>query len=86
MHWSASRVVVFLGEISFPLYLVHFVPVLWLQYFLHVHGSTYSHAQVWVALLCWTGGCIAVATLLHYFVENPFHAWGRRWAGERVPQ
>lgn len=82
----ASRAVVFLGEISFPLYLVHFVPVLWLQYLLRVHGATRSYAQVGVGLLCWATGCIAVATLLHYLVENPFHAWGRRWAGERVAQ
>jgi peptidoglycan/LPS O-acetylase OafA/YrhL len=82
----SSRVVVFLGEISFPLYLVHFVPVLWLQYFLRTTGSAYSHGQIWLAMGCWAIVCIALATLLHYLVEKPFHAWGRRWAGERVAQ
>lgn len=82
----SSRVVVFLGEISFPLYLTHFVPVLWLKYYLRFQDPPYSHIQVWISLLCWAIACIVIATVLHYAVENPFHAWGRRWAGERVTQ
>jgi peptidoglycan/LPS O-acetylase OafA/YrhL len=82
----ASRVVVFLGEISFPLYLAHFVPLLWLRYYLHSQSVNYSNIEILAWLLAWAVGCIVVATLLHYFVEAPFHKWGRRWAGERVAQ
>jgi peptidoglycan/LPS O-acetylase OafA/YrhL len=80
----SSRLIVFLGEISFPLYLVHVTPLLWLRYFMQTNSQRFSAAEKSVSLLCWAIGCIVVATLLHYFVEKPFHAWGRRWAGERV--
>jgi peptidoglycan/LPS O-acetylase OafA/YrhL len=82
----SSRSMVFLGEISFPLYLTHVTPLLWLRYFMQANSRRFSAAEKSVSLLCWAIGCIVVATLLHYFVEMPFHAWGRRWAGERVPQ
>lgn len=82
----SSRPIAFLGEISFPLYLLHVTPLLWLEYFVQTNSRRLSAAEKSVYLLCWAVGCIVVATLLHYFVEIPFHAWGRRWAGERVPQ
>lgn len=79
-----SKVAVFLGEISFPLYLVHVAPLLWLRYWMIVNGAGYSTPLKALALAAWAAGCIALATLLHYFVEKPFHAWGRRWAGARI--
>lgn len=82
----SSRPIVFLGEISFPLYLCHVTPLLWLQYFLQTNGQKASSGERWACLLCWAFGCVALASLLHYFVEVPFHAWGRRWAGGRVAQ
>ena len=81
----SSRTAVFLGEISFPLYLVHVAPLLWLRYFILLNAARYSTLQKSTALVCWAFGSILLATLLHYFVEKPFHAWGRRWAGTRVP-
>jgi peptidoglycan/LPS O-acetylase OafA/YrhL len=81
----SSRVAVFLGEISFPLYLVHVPPLLWLRYFLLLNAARYSTLQKSTTLVCWALGSISMATILHYFVEKPFHAWGRRWAGARVP-
>jgi peptidoglycan/LPS O-acetylase OafA/YrhL len=80
----SSRFMVFLGEISFPLYLAHVTPLLWLRYFMQTNGRRFSPAEKSASLLCWAIGCIVLATLLHYFVEKPCHAWGRRWAGERV--
>jgi peptidoglycan/LPS O-acetylase OafA/YrhL len=81
----SSRVAVFLGEISFPLYLVHVAPLLWLRYFFLVNAARYSTSQKSAALTCWALGSISMAIFLHFFVEKPFHAWGRRWAGHRVP-
>ena len=81
----SSRSIVFLGEISFPLYLTHVAPLLWLRYFLQTNSGRFSAAEKSLYLLGWAIGCVVVATLLHYFVEIPFHAWGRRWAGQRVP-
>jgi peptidoglycan/LPS O-acetylase OafA/YrhL len=80
----SSPVALFLGEISFPLYLIHVVPIFWLRYYLLSTGAHDSLPVKWAMLLGWFAGCIAAATLLHYFVEKPFHALGRRWAGERV--
>jgi peptidoglycan/LPS O-acetylase OafA/YrhL len=81
----SSRVAVFLGEISFPLYLVHITPLLWLRYFFLLNAQRYSTLQKAAALACWAIGSILVATFIHYFMEKPFHAWSRRWAGGRVP-
>lgn len=82
----SSRVALFLGEISFPLYLVHVAPLLWLRYFMLVHSAAYSTSQKAASLLGWAIGCLILATLLHYFIEKPFHAWGRRWVGARASQ
>jgi peptidoglycan/LPS O-acetylase OafA/YrhL len=82
----SSRCMVFFGKISFPLYLTHVIPLLWLRYFLQANGAAYSPLQKLTALACWAIGCILTATLLHSFVEKPFHALSRQWAGERVPQ
>ncbi len=82
----SSRISIFFGEISFPLYLVHAVPLFWLRYCILSNPAAYSHIQVLAALICWATGCILMATFLHYFVERPSHALGRRWAGARVPQ
>jgi peptidoglycan/LPS O-acetylase OafA/YrhL len=82
----ASRAAVFLGDISFPLYLVHVVPLVWLWYFIRSDWAAFSPFAKAAAVACWAVGCILAATLLHYFVEKPFHSLGRRWAGERVPR
>ena len=82
----SSRCMMFFGKISFPLYLTHVIPLLWLRYFLQANGAAYSPLQKSAALICWAIGCILAAALLHSFVEKPFHALGRQWAGERVPQ
>jgi peptidoglycan/LPS O-acetylase OafA/YrhL len=80
----SSRPIFFLGEISFPLYLVHVMPLLWLRYDMSVNGAKYSVLTKSALLLCWVVGCILLATLLHYAVEKPFHAWGKVWAGARM--
>jgi peptidoglycan/LPS O-acetylase OafA/YrhL len=82
----SSRPIFFLGEISFPLYLVHVTPLLWLRYYMAVNGARYSVLTKSSFLLYWAVGVILLATLLHYAVEKPFHAWGRIWAGARVDQ
>jgi peptidoglycan/LPS O-acetylase OafA/YrhL len=82
----SSRAAVFLGEISFPLYLIHVIPIFWLRYYLMTQGAPYTTLQRSAMLLAWLVGCFLMATLLHYFVEKPAHALGRRWAGARVSQ
>lgn len=82
----ASRPVMHLGRISFPLYLVHVTPMLWLvsRYRLAPLGPVAASALV----LAYIAGCLALATVLHRLVERPSHGWIRRWltpgSGPRV--
>ncbi len=77
----ASGPALFLGRISFPLYLFHVMPLMWLRY--HVGGRGFPE---WVMLLILGGYilvCLFVSTLLHHYVEKPFHSLGRRWTAQR---
>lgn len=82
----SSRVIVFLGEISFPLYLTHVVLLQWLRYLLLTNAAARLPMVRPISLGCWVIASILTATLLHSYVEKPFHALGRRWAGSRLPQ
>jgi peptidoglycan/LPS O-acetylase OafA/YrhL len=80
----ASRVAVYLGTISFPLYVMHDVPLLWVQYFVSTHSPVCSTAQTLALVAAWVVGTVCLATVLHYTVEKPSHMWGRKWAGREV--
>jgi peptidoglycan/LPS O-acetylase OafA/YrhL len=73
----SSRPALFLGRISFPLYLVHVTPLLWLvsRYRL-AHLGPVAGAGL---ILAYIAGCLALAALLHRFVERPSHGWIKRW-------
>ncbi len=78
----SSPQALFLGRISFPLYLVSVVPLFWLQYRLSTsttHLSTSSMGARGLLLAAYLVFCFALATLLHYGIERPAHAFGRRW-------
>jgi peptidoglycan/LPS O-acetylase OafA/YrhL len=68
----------FLGKISFPLYLLHVMPLLWLGYRLQ---SGHATAVLSIAaLLAYLALSIGLAAVLHVAVERPSHRWGRLWA------
>jgi peptidoglycan/LPS O-acetylase OafA/YrhL len=67
----------FLGRISFPLYLLHVMPLLWLGYRLQ-SGHVAAVLSI-AALLLYVALIIGLAALLHVAVERPSHRWGRRW-------
>jgi peptidoglycan/LPS O-acetylase OafA/YrhL len=72
----ASRPAMFLGRISFPLYLVHVTPLLWLvSRYRFAHLGPVAGAGL---ILAYVAGCLALAALLHRFVERPSHGWIRR--------
>ena len=80
----ALPVVMFLGRVSFPLYLLHVTPLLLLVY-------NFRNAAIpqWAAMLIFTtyvAACLALAFLLHVTVERPSHRWGRRWASLTDPK
>ena len=73
-----SRPAMFLGEISFSFYLVHYIPMrlsLWLYEF-RLHAS-----PLWLRVLSLVAlglFCLGAATLLHRWVELPSQRLGRR--------
>ncbi len=66
------RPLMFFGSISYPLYLIHekigWGTLLWLE-------GRYSSA--WLAVAVAFAGCVALATILHYAVEDPARRWLR---------
>jgi peptidoglycan/LPS O-acetylase OafA/YrhL len=66
-RWLSSRLMVFLGEISFGLYLVH---TLFLLYRQQAPGVFASFSEETVYLLYWLSG-MSLAVLVHLLVEKP---------------
>ncbi|MCI3135001.1 acyltransferase family protein [Phenylobacterium aquaticum] len=78
----ASKPVHALGRISFPLYLIHSMPLMALS-----HWGISSHpapATAAAALAVLVIATLAAAALLHIALERPAQAWGRKWAGPAV--
>ena len=70
-----SRVVMFFGEISFALYLVHVVPLsilLWMVERYHI-----VPAKALLALTAYLAAVIVFSFLLHKFIELPTQRYGR---------
>jgi peptidoglycan/LPS O-acetylase OafA/YrhL len=72
----ASRPAMFLGRVSFPLYLVHVMPLLWLVS--RCRGAGLGPVVATALIFAYGAACIAVAALLHRFVERPSHRWARQ--------
>jgi peptidoglycan/LPS O-acetylase OafA/YrhL len=72
----ASRVALFFGGISFPLYLLHVMPLKWLSYVVETQGLAAPIADA--ALLALLGGLVGLAYVLHRLIETPTHRWARR--------
>lgn len=72
----SSRPAQFLGRISFPLYLIHLTPLLWLS--ARIDIGALAPVQTAGLLAAYVAFCIASAWLLHRLVERPMHGWARR--------
>ena len=73
------RPIMFIGRISFPLYLIHVTPLFWLRY--HIGGVVMPELQIGTILILYVIFCVVCATVLHAFIEIPSHKLGRVWAG-----
>ena len=69
-RWLISAPMVFLGRISYPLYLVHLVLGYQVIRLGIEHGWSTSTGVIVACLVC-----LGVATLVHYFVETPSRRW-----------
>ncbi len=74
----------FLGRISFPLYLCHLLPLLWLMTVLSRAPAT-SSWQAGAALCGLITLSILLSMLLHVSVERPAQRWGRGAQGAGRP-
>ena len=77
-RFLSSRPVLFLGRISFPLYLVHVTPLLWLVS--RYHRTPLDPVTATAAIFAYMAFCLGLATLLNRLVERPSHRWIRRTA------
>jgi peptidoglycan/LPS O-acetylase OafA/YrhL len=72
-RWVAAPPLVFLGRISYPLYLVHVVLGFQMIRFGVEHGWSTAAGVVAAAVVS-----LVAATLLHYLVERPGQRWSHR--------
>lgn len=72
----SSRPIVFLGKLSFPLYLVHAMPILAFSYYASSHAV--SHAWYRADMIGLAVVLMVVAWCLHVFVERPIHRLARQ--------
>ena len=72
----SSPVAMWLGEISFPLYLVHVMVLMWLRYALYQdHAGSTERLGATVLAVAFIFG---VAWLLHTYIERPTHRFARK--------
>ena len=72
----STPLAVWLGEISFPLYLVHVMPLSWLRFRLFTDHAGELEKVTAIALV--TIFVFALAWLLHLYVEKPTHRFARK--------
>lgn len=71
-----NKLCLFLGEISYPLYIIHY-PSMYLFYYHYASWSATPHtfAQVWWIALAVVAGNILLAWLLLRFYDRPVRTW-----------
>lgn len=81
LAWTNWQPLVFLGNISYPLYLVHGT----LGYVV-IHFLANLKAPFWLLILVPTMASIAVATVVHFYLERPSGRVLRSWWKHRSMQ
>lgn len=72
-----SSTMVFLGEISYSTYLVHFLVKDWIKFF--------SHSVDWISFTYYIFFVFAVSVLLYFYIEKPGRTWGNRLIFRKYP-
>lgn len=72
----SSRPIVYLGKISFPLYLIHVTPLLLVVHLTSAQSPTAKTGALLLAIALSIAGAVAV----HHLIERPVHEYGRRQA------
>jgi len=79
-----ERACKWLGDVSYPLYMVHY-PFMYL-FFAHVWDNKLSFAQAWPLALCVVVGCLGLAWLLLRYYDEPVRRWLTARAAKRSAQ
>ena len=64
----------FLGDISYPLYVIHY-PVMYLFYSWLIENKLYTFGETWQVTLCVYTGCILLAYLCLKLYDTPVRAY-----------
>lgn len=74
----SARLCRFLGDISFPLYVVHY-PLMYAFYRYLIKTQTYSFADTWLLALAVMGASIGLAWLCFKCYDEPVRKWLKRF-------
>lgn len=75
----STQICKFLGDISFPLYMVHY-PFMYLFYAWLIKNKLYTFAETWQVALCVYAGTLVVAYLALKLYDEPV----RKWLADRL--
>lgn len=78
-----SRPVMFLGQISFSFYLVHYIPLKLSLWLLETSSHKLGLAIRIMVLVLMPLICIAMATLMYQYLERPTQRLARRLLGRK---
>jgi peptidoglycan/LPS O-acetylase OafA/YrhL len=81
-----NKVLVFLGRISYSIYLVHIIVINVLYHYLEKYITFPPHAGIFTCVtLIVIAGVIAAATAMHYLIELPFIKFGKNITRKMKP-
>jgi peptidoglycan/LPS O-acetylase OafA/YrhL len=78
-----SRVVMFMGQISFSFYLIHYIPLKLALWLFETAPHRLSLGSRIVVLVAMPVVCVAMATLMYRYLERPTQRMARRILGRR---
>ena len=76
---TSMRICRFLGDISFPLYIVHY-PLMYAFYMWLIKSHLYTFSQTWPIALAVVASSILVAWLALKLYDEPVRKWLRKYA------
>ena len=76
---TSMRICRFLGDISFPLYIVHY-PLMYAYYMWLIKSRLYTFSQTWPIALAVVASSILVAWLALKLYDEPVRKWLRKYA------
>ena len=82
-HTVSDRICNFLGDISYPLYIIHY-PFMYLFYAWLIDTEKYTLVETWPVVLVLYAGCISVAYLCLKLYDIPVRKWLKRMIGQSV--